>query len=89
MSYLAKAVTKCNVPHLLSTSITSFHIMIPVVYATLPYEDWTAYQIKYRMPVIRLHCYQADEKPHEACQVPVYIRSNWSINLIDVVVDSL
>ena len=73
MSYLAKAVTKCNVPHLLSTSITSFHI--PVVYAALLYEDWTAYKIKYKMPVTRLHCYQADEEPHEACQVPVYIRA--------------
>ena len=67
---LAKAVEKQPVAHPLSTPITSFHI--PVNQAALPHEAWSAYQVKYGMPVIKLHRYRDDEELHEACQVPVY-----------------
>jgi len=68
---LAKAVEKRSVDHPLSTPITSFHI--PVVNAALPHQAWSAYQVKYGMPVIKPHRYRDDEDLHDACQVPVYI----------------
>lgn len=68
---LAKAVEKRSVDRPLSTPITSFRI--PVIAAALPHEAWSTYQIKYGMPVIKLHRYHDDEELHEACQVPVYI----------------
>jgi hypothetical protein len=67
---LAEAVQKRSVNRPLSTPITSFRI--PVVTAALPYEQWATYQVKYGMPVIKLHRYVGDEE-HDACQVPVYI----------------